>query len=100
MVCSHCLFFFLISLLLRGCFIFSIMDIFPVETQLGPKIPVAESSQVCYTLLACGDSSRNRLICAFDGAIVVDCVDVQSITTYTASLICTLCAQTDRIAES
>ena len=55
-----------------------------------PKISVAESSGVCYTLLACGDGSRNRLLCAFDGATVVDCVEVQSITTYTASLICTL----------
>ncbi len=42
------------------------------------KFSVAESSQVCYTLLACGVSSRNRLLCAFDGATVVDCAEVQS----------------------
>src|SRR5438552_9365767 len=78
MVCSHCLRFFLTRLILRGCCVFFIMDIFPDKTQLWPKIPVAESSQVCYTLLACGVSSRHRLLCAFDGATVVDCAEVQS----------------------
>jgi hypothetical protein len=36
------------------------------------KIAVAESSQVCYTHLASGVCSRNRLLCAFEGAFVVD----------------------------
>jgi len=62
------------------------MGISPAKAQLGPKIPVAESSQVCYTLLACGVSSRNRLLCAFDGVTVVDCAEVQeTIITQTAS---------------
>ena len=52
------------------------------------KIAVAESSQVCYTHLTRGVRSRNRLLCAFKGAIVVD---TSAITTYTASLICALC---------
>ena len=74
-------------------FLFFSMDIFPAETQPEPKIPVAESSMVCYTLLACGVSSRNRLLCAFDGATVVDCAKCNhSIITQTASLICTLYA--------
>jgi large subunit ribosomal protein L35 len=55
------------------------MGIFPAKAQREPKIPVAEFSQVCYTLLACGVSSRNRLLCALDGATVVDCAEVQSI---------------------
>ena len=52
------------------------------------KIAVAESSQVCYTHLTRGVRSRNRLLCAFEGAIVVD---TSAITTYTASLICARC---------
>ena len=52
------------------------------------KIAVAEFSQVCYTLLTRGVRSRNRLLCAFEGAIVLD---ISAITTYTASLICALC---------
>jgi hypothetical protein len=52
------------------------------------KIAVAESFQVCYTHLTRGVRSRNRLLCAFEGAIVVD---TSAITTYTASLICARC---------
>ena len=78
MVCSHCLFFFLTVIIIERMLLFFIMGIIPVEMQFEPKIPVAESSQVCYTLLACGVSSWNRLLCAFDGATVVDCAEVQS----------------------
>jgi hypothetical protein len=72
------------------------MDLLSTQTQPSvlidethqAKIAVAESSQVCYTHLARGVRSRNRLLCAFEGAIVVD---TSAITTYTASLICALC---------
>src|SRR5260370_42515216 len=50
---------------------------------------VAQSSQVCYTLLARGVSSRNRLLCAL---VRSNCgIEVQSITIYTASLLCAPC---------
>src|SRR5260221_11175287 len=61
---------------------------------------VAQSSQVCYTHLARGVSSRNRLLCAF---VRSNCgIEVQSITTYLhclSPLCALLCAQTDRFAE-
>jgi hypothetical protein len=67
------------------------MDLLSTETQprvliqssKQAKIAVAESSQVCYTHLTRGVRSRHRLLCAFEGAIVVD---TSAITTYTASL--------------
>jgi len=65
------------------------MGIFRTEMQFWPKILVAESTQVCYTLLACGVSSRNRLLCALDGATEVGCAEVQeTIITNTASQLC------------
>ena len=54
-----------------------------------PQNTVAQSTQVCYTHLARGVSSRNRLLCAF---VRSNCgIEVQSITTYTASLLCAPC---------
>ena len=59
-----------------------------IDENYRAKIAVAEYTQVCYTLLTRGVRSRNRLLCAFEGAIVVD---TSAITTYTASLSCALC---------
>jgi hypothetical protein len=54
-----------------------------IQSSKQTKIAVAESTQVCYTHLTRGVRSRHRLLCAFEGAIVVD---TSAITTYTASL--------------